>query len=143
MVGGKREEAEMKGEQTFTGIFLSFQCHLLPPSSFLPLFDSFLVSPLLVYSPLPAVFFPDHPLPLKTPCSASCCVFPARHFHSSEIQLNILAALSAPSDKHRNRPPLSPNSSSFLNILNILPFYLFLLAQAGIYNILLFFVNLN
>lgn len=88
---GMAKEAEMKGEPTFAGSF--FVCHLLPLSSFLPPFDSFLVSPLLVYSPLPAVFFPDHPLSLKTPCSASCCVFPARHFHSSEMQLNILAAL--------------------------------------------------
>lgn len=88
---GMAKGAEMKGEATFAGVLCV--CHLLPLSSFLPLSDSFLVSPLLVYSPLPAVFFPDHPLSLKTPCSASCCVFPARHFHSSEIQLNILAAL--------------------------------------------------
>lgn len=63
----------------------------------------------------PSFFYSlDHPLPLKTPCSASCCFFPAGHFHSSGIQLNILATLWAPSDKHRHCPPPSPIFSIFL-----------------------------
>lgn len=108
----KEDEEEMKERGTTLGFlfFHSLICRLSDPS----LFDSFLLFPLLVYSALPAVFFPDHPFSLKSPCSASCCVFPARHFHSPEIQLNILAAPSAPSDKHRSSGPLSPDSSCFL-----------------------------
>lgn len=96
----KEGGSEMKEDEQLVTLSVSFTV------SRVLLLDSFLVIPLLVYSALPAVFFPNHPFSLKTPCSPSCCVFPARHFHSPEIQLNILWA---PSDKHRKAGPLSSN----------------------------------